>query len=212
MTITGTGIFYDGVTSERRKVALTIADDAVEVSGPEGDLLARWRFADIYPLAAPKGVLRIGLVSAATAARLEIHDEALAAAVLARAKPVDRTGLTDRATRAKVVAYSLAAVVTLVGGAIWGVPLLADQIAPYLPVALEKRMGDAIDKQARQMLAMSTGGKPFECGGGDASRAVAARAAFKKLITPLEQAAELPLPLHVIVARRSDANAITLPG
>ncbi len=212
MTTSGTGIFYDGLTSDRRKVAVEIGGDAIEVRAGDGALLARWRFADISPLAASAGVLRVGLATAKAAARLEIHDQALAAALLARAKPSDRTGLTDRRTRAKVVAYSVAAIATLVGGAIWGIPLLADRIAPHLPVALEMRLGAAVDTQVRQALGASTGGKPLECGAGDSQRAVAARAALAKLVAALEAAAELPLPLRPLVVRRADVNAITLPG
>jgi len=212
MTTTGTGIFYDGVTSDRRKVAVEIVGDVIEVRAPGGDLLAQWPLTDISPLATSAAVLRIGLANSQVAARLEIHDQALAAALLARAKPADRTGLTDYATRAKVVGFSLAAIATLVGGAIWGVPLLADRIAPHLPVALEIRLGAAVDAQVRQTFGASTGGKPFECGAGDSPRAVAARAAFAKLVAALEAAAELPLPLRTLVVRRADVNAITLPG
>jgi len=212
MTTTGTGIFYDGVTSDRRKVAVEIDADAVRVSEPGGILLAHWRFADISPLTAPAGILRIGLANATGAARLEIRDQALGAALLARAKPTDRTGLTDRPTRVKVVAFSLAAVATVVGGAIWGIPLLAGRIAPHLPVALEMRLGAAIDIDMRQALDTSADGKPFECGTGDAPRAEVARAAFAKLVAPLEEAAGLTLPLRILVVRRPDVNAITLPG
>jgi hypothetical protein len=212
MTTNGTGLFYDGVTSDRREVVVEIGSDAVEVRAGDGALLVRWRFADISPLATSAGVLRVGLAKADAAARLEIRDQALAAALLARTKPSDRTGLTDRRTRAKVVTLSFAAIATLVGGAIWGVPLLADRIAPHLPIALEMRLGAAVDAQVRQALGASTAGKPFECGAGDSPRAVAARAAFAKLVGALEAAAELPLPLRALVVRRADVNAITLPG
>jgi Zn-dependent protease with chaperone function len=212
MTTTGTGIFYDGVTSDRRKVVVEIGDDAIRVGAPGGVPLACWAFADITPLTGPAGVLRIGLTNATAAARLEIHDQALAAVLLTRAKPADRSGLTDRRTRAKVVAYSIAAITTLIGAAIWGVPLLAAQISPHLPLALEMRLGTAIDMEVRHALDTSADGKPFECGTGDAVQAVAARAAFAKLIASLEEVAELRLPLRALVVRRPDVNAITLPG
>src|SRR5262249_20140205 len=145
MTTSGTGIFYDGLTSDRRKVAVEIGSDAIEMRTEEGALLAQWRFADISPLVTPAGVLRIGLANAKAAARLGIHDQARAAALLPPAKPSARTALPDRRTRTKVVAYSIAAVATLIGGAIWGVPLIAARIAPHLPVALEMRLGAAVD-------------------------------------------------------------------
>jgi predicted Zn-dependent protease len=212
MTTHGTGIFYDGLTSDRHKVAVEIAGDAVEIKAPDGAIKARWRLDEAYPLATSNEVLRIGVASAKVAARLEIHDSELAAALLARLKRTDRSGFTDRRTRLKVVAYSLAAIVTLVGGAIWGVPLLADRIAPHLPLAWEIRLGDTIDAQVRRALDPSNGKKPFECPASDAAQTAAARNAFKKLITTLEDAAELPLRLRALVVRSHEVNAITLPG
>jgi predicted Zn-dependent protease len=212
MTTTGHGIFYDGLTSARHDVAVEIGGDAVRIGAVDGGTLAHWRFADIAPLATPAGVLRLGLATGKAAARLEIRDAALAAALLERTAPTDRTGLTDRRTRIKVVALSIAAIASLVGGAIWGVPLIADRAAPHLPIALELRLGAAVDRQVRQALDNTVGGKPFECGLGDATQAVAARTAFSKLMGTLEGAARLPLPLRAVVVRRSEVNAITLPG
>jgi Peptidase family M48 len=209
---TGTGIFYDGLTSARRVVAVDIAGDMVEVTALDGAVLARWRLEEVYPLATSNDVLRVGVASAKVAARLEIHDSALAAAFLTRLKQADRTGLTDRRTRLKVVAYSLAAVASLVGGAVWGVPLLADRIARHLPIAVEISLGDTVDAQIRPMLDASGGRRPFQCGTGGTAQATMARAAFEKLINSLEEAAALPLPVRATVVRSSIVNAITLPG
>jgi Zn-dependent protease with chaperone function len=207
----GPALFYDGLTSARRKVTVELSADAVRIGAPDGGTLAQWRFGDIA-LPTPAGVLRVGLVGAKAAARLEIHDPALAAALLARTGPADQSGLTNRRTRRKVVLYSLLAIATLVGGAIWGLPLLAAKIAPRLPIVLEMRLGAMIDMQVRQLLAGTTGGKPFECGAGQAGPPAAGRAAFDKLVATLEAAAGLPLPLRASVVRRSEVNAITLPG
>jgi Zn-dependent protease with chaperone function len=212
MTTNGTGIFYDGLTSERHKVGVDIAGGAIEMRAPDGALKARWRLDEVYPLATSNDVLRIGVASAKVAARLEIHDSELATALLALLKRTDRSGLTDRRTRLKVVAYSLVAIATLVGSAIWGVPLLADRIAPHLPLAWEIRLGEAIDAQVQRTLNPSNGKKPFECATGDAAQTLAARNAFKKLVASLEGAAELPLPLRALVVRSKEVNAITLPG
>ncbi len=74
------------------------------------------------------------------------------------------------------------------------------------------RLGAAVDAQVRQALGAATGGKPLECGAGDSAKAAVARAASAKLVAALEAAAELPMPLRVLVVRRTDVNAITLPG
>jgi hypothetical protein len=160
MTTTGTGIFYDGLTSDRHKVALDIVGDALEVKAPDGILLARWRIDEAYPLATSNEVLRIGVASATVAARLEILDAELAAALLPRLKRTDRSRLTDGRTRVRVVAWSMAAIASLVGGAIWGVPLLAGRIAPHLPVAWDIQLGEAIDAQVRQTFDPSKGSSP----------------------------------------------------
>jgi hypothetical protein len=212
MTTTGTGIFYDGLTSDRHKVAVNIAADAIEVKTADGTLLARWRVDEAYPLATSNEVLRVGVVSGTVAARLEIHDAELAAALLPRLTRTDRGGLTDGRTRLKVVAWSMTAIASLTGGAIWGVPLLADRIAPHLPVAWEIQLGEAIDAQVRQTFDPSKGSRPFECGAGDGAHAIAARNAFKKLVGSLDDAAGLPLPVRALVVRSPVVNAITLPG
>jgi predicted Zn-dependent protease len=60
------------------------------------------------------------------------------------------------------------------------------------------------------MLDTEKSGKPFECGVGAGEQA--GRAALDKLIGRLEQAASLPIPVKAAVVRRSEANAIALPG
>jgi Zn-dependent protease with chaperone function len=212
MTTNGTGIFYDGLTSDRHKVAVDVGDGVIVVTASDGTVLAQWRLDEVYPLATSNEVLRLGLAHDKVAARLEILDPALATALLSRLKQTDRSGLTDHRTRVKVVAYSLAAIATLVGGAIWGVPLLAERIAPHLPLAWEIRLGEAVDAELRRTLDPTNGKKPLECTADDAARTAAARNAFKKLAAVLERAADLPLPLHADVVRSPVVNAITLPG
>jgi hypothetical protein len=210
MSTTGAGTFYDGFTSARHAVAVELGPEAVTIRSAEGGFLATWPFAGIAPLAAPEGVLRIGAANRNSTARLEIRDAALAAALMSRAKVADRSGLTDRRKRTKVVAWCFAATMSLLAFGIWGVPFVADRVAPHLPIAVETHLGNAVDAQVRQALDTGNGGKPFECGG-DPQQA-ASRAAFDKLIGTLESAAGLPLPLQAAVVRRSEANAIALPG
>jgi Zn-dependent protease with chaperone function len=212
MTTSGAGIFYDGLTSDRHKVTVDVVDGVIVVTAMDGTVKARWRVDEVYPLATSNEVLRLGLAQAEVAARLEILDPAQATTVLSHLKASDRSGMTDRRTRLKVVAYSLAAIVTLVGGAIWGVPLIADRVAPHLPLAWEIRLGEAVDAQLRRTLDPTNGKRPFECTAGDVAKTAAARSAFKKLVAVLEDAADLPLPLHVGVVHNPVVNAITLPG
>jgi hypothetical protein len=209
MSNVGAGIFFDGLTSARHPVTVALGTDAVEISAPGGGILAAWRFSEIAPLTTPKGVLRLGRANSKDAARLEIRDAALATELMGRAKRLDRSGLTGRGTRYKVAGLGIAAVVSLVASAIWGVPFVAERIAPRLPVTAEIRLGDAVDGQIRRFLGAGSSDKPFECGAEPGHEA--GRTAFNKLIGALEGAADLPMPVHAAVVRTPVANAIALP-
>jgi predicted Zn-dependent protease len=210
MSGTGSAFFFDGVTSARQAVAVALGTDAVEISTPGGGVLAAWRFSEIAPLTTPEGVLRLGRTKAKDAARLEIRDASLASELMGRAKRPDRSGLTDSKTRAKVAAWGVTAAVSLVASAIWGVPFVAERVAPRLPVAAEVRLGDAVDAQIRRLLGAGNSDKPFECGARAGHEA--GRAAFDKLIGTLENAADLPVPVRAAVVRTPVVNAIALPG
>jgi Zn-dependent protease with chaperone function len=211
MAAAGTGIFFDGISSARRPVLIELARDGVVVRDAEDrDMLARWPYGELDHLAAPEGVLRLGRAGARTLARLEVRDAALATAIDEASAPIDRSGASERRSRIKVIAWSFAAMVSLVLGAVYGVPALADKIAPLVPLRAERWLGQAVDTQARAMLDKGDASRPFECGG-DAGEAEG-RAALAKLIGKLEVMAALPIPLDAKVVRRGEANAIALPG
>jgi Zn-dependent protease with chaperone function len=143
-------------------------------------------------------------------ARLEIRDEALAAAIGDLALPLDRSGRSERRGRIKVVAWSIAATVSLVLVAIYAIPEIATRLAVLVPYSVERQLGLAVEAQIRSMLDGKKDAAAFECGHG--AREKPARVAFDKLVAQLEQQAALPFPLRILVVRKSDANAITLPG
>ncbi len=207
MAAAGSGIFFDGVTSARRPVLVELGRDGVIVRDAlERDMLARWPYAELDHLAAPQGVLRLGHAGARTLARLEVRDASLAAAIDEASVPVDRSGANEQRSRLKVIAWSIAAVLSLVLGGAFGIPALADKIAPLVPLRAERWLGEAVDTQARRMLDKGDTGQPFECAEADG------RAALTTLMGRLEAAAGLPIPLDAKVVRRSESNAIALPG
>lgn len=211
MAAAGKGIFFDGVTSAKREVLIELAPDALVVRDAEHrDVLARWNYEKLDHIAAPSGLLRLGEAGARQLARLEVRDDALAHVIDVASESVDRTTATDRRTRRKVVGWSLLAVATLVLLAIFGVPVLADRVAPLVPLRTERWLGEAVDTQARKMLDKGDRSGPFECGSGAGEEP--GRAALGKLVGKLEAAAALPIPLDVKVVRRSEANASALPG
>lgn len=210
MAISGHGVFFDGTTSVRHRVSVELDPTALVVRAVEGHELARWPYAELVQLAAPEGLLRLGRIDSPVLARLEINDPALAQAIDERSHPVDRSGRIERRARAKVVAWGVAATVSLALVAAYGMPFIADRLAPLVPHSVEHRLGEAVEAQVRAMLDTGQRGPDFECGRGDVERA--GRAALDRLIARLENAAALPIRLKVAVVRRKEANAIALPG
>jgi Zn-dependent protease with chaperone function len=210
MTGSGQAIYFDGATSARHEVTVELAPAALRIHAADGGLIAEWPYAELEALSAPDSVLRLGRIHSPVLARLEVRDQALAAAIDGLSIPVDRSGRTERRGRVKVVAWSVAATLSLLLVAIFLVPAIATRLTPLVPYGLERRLGAAVDAQIRTALDTRKAGVKFECGDGE--REQAGRAAFDKLVGQLERAAALPFPLRVLVVRRNDANAITLPG
>lgn len=190
-------IFFDGVSSRRRQVALTLGD-ALEIL-EEGATPVRWAYADIRRADSPPGILRLACASAPPLARLEIRDALLASDVTARCMRLDEH--QTRAAGRKIVGWSMAAAVSIVCVVLFGVPLAADRLAPLVPKPIERRIGDAAEVQVKTIFGRS------ECQDG------AGKAAFVKLVNRLRDAAGLDddsmtagvLPTPV-------PNAFALPG
>jgi Zn-dependent protease with chaperone function len=191
-------IFFDGVSSRRRQVTLTLGD-ALEIA-EEGGAPVRWAYADIRRADSPAGVLRLACTSAPSLARLEIRDAALAADVTARCMRLDEHQ-TSRRGVAKIVGWSVAAAVSIVCVVLFGVPLAADRLAPLVPKPIERRIGDASEVQVKTVF------------GGKACEDPAGKAAFVKLVNRLRDAAGLDDDsMTAGVLPSSIPNAFALPG
>ena len=207
----GTGIFFDGFVSTRRDVLVELRSDGLSIRNPvDRDQFARWPYGELEEIVAPQGVLRLARAGSKQLARLEVRDPALAAAIDELSVPVDRSGAADRRIRTKVIGWSVAAVASLLIGAVFGVPAIADRVAPLLPLRVEHALGDAVDIQIRNMLDTKKAGDAFACGAADGE--APGRAALDKLVRKLEAGAGLPIPLTAVAVRKDDTNAITLPG
>ena len=201
----GPAIFFDGNSSARHDVMVQATASGLTLTAAGREIDA-WAYADLRRQSAPDGVLRLGRHGETMLARLEIRDAALASAIEDRAETLDRSGAAERAVRRKVVGLSLAAIVSLVVTAVVGVPALISRLVPFVPVAVEKKLGLAVDKEVRSSLDTKNLGAAFAC-----SEATG-HAALMRLIAKLETAAALPVTLSVEVVRRSESNAFALPG
>jgi Zn-dependent protease with chaperone function len=191
-------IFFDGVSSRRRQVALTLGD-ALDIA-EEGAAPVRWAYADIRRADSPAGMLRLSCTAAPPLARLEIRDTALAADITARCTRLDEHR-TSRRGIARIVGWSMAAAVSIVCVVLFGVPLAADRLAPLVPKPIERRIGDASEVQMKTI---------FGRGGCEDP---AGKAAFTKLVNRLRDAAGLDDDAMTAgVLATPVPNAFALPG
>ncbi|MGH6923335.1 MAG: M48 family metallopeptidase [Propylenella sp.] len=192
--------FFDGASAKRRAVRLSFDTDGLNIV-EDGKPLAFWRFADLRLADAPKGApLRISAVSAPELARLEIRDAGLAKAIALRCPDLKRRRLTGEVSTRRILFWSAAAAISLVLTVVYLVPAFADRLAPLVPIPLERRIGDAVDRQVRAVIGGET------CGGENGAAALA------RLQEELAAAADLPMPIEIAVLSSSTPNAVALPG
>jgi Zn-dependent protease with chaperone function len=214
----GAAVYFDGTSSARNDVVVEAGAAGLRIlagGGPSQDhgherVLDEWSYAELRRMSAPEGVLRLGRRGETLSARLEIRGPALIAAIAERTATLDRGGAAERRLRRKIVGLSLAAAASLIVTAVFGLPALASRIIPFVPLAVDRKLGDAIDRNIRPALDTQHLGAAFVCG--TAPGEAAGRAALDKLIGKLEAAAALPFALRVAVVRRAEPNAMALPG
>src|SRR3984885_1842113 len=207
----GEAFYFDGITSKRHDVIVEAAASALRIiDDSQSHVVDAWNYADLRARSSPEGVMRLGRRGEAALARLEVRDAALAAAIGERAPSLDRGGAADRRLRQRVVVLSLAAIASLVLTAIFGMPVLANKITPLIPLPMERKFGEAIDKQVRPLLDTGNRGAAFQCG--TAPGEAQGRKSLDKLVRQLETAANGPYRARVDVVRRKQANAFALPG
>jgi Zn-dependent protease with chaperone function len=191
-------IFYDGASSRRHTVELTLGNRLEIIEN--GQTIATWPFADIRRADAAGGLLRLSCLTAPSLARLEVRDGALAAALISRCPHLNDNAIGRRGVGA-IIGWSLAATISIVAMIWLGLPLAADRLAPLIPNALERRIGDAAEKQINVIFGAKT------CNG-----SVAGHAAFVKLMRQLSTAAGIPTPVRADVLSTPVPNAFALPG
>jgi len=193
----GPAIYFDGATSRRRLVTLAFKDQ-LELHEPP-DTTTRWSYDDIRRADGPAGILRVSCVSAPALARLEIRDAAVAAELAARCPRLDEN-IPGRHGVGAIIGWSLAAAVSIVAVVVFGVPLAADRLAPFVPAPLERRLGDVAEGQVKVMF------------GGKTCTNAAGQAAFNKLMTALREAAGMDTSIKSAVLLTPIPNAFALPG
>jgi Zn-dependent protease with chaperone function len=190
-------VFYDGTSSRRRQVRLAL-NDQLEISEGEAALVS-WPYPDIRRADGAADILRLSCVSGPSLARLEIRDAALAAVLISRCPGLDDAA-AGRHGIGPIIGWSVAATISIAAVIWFGLPLAADRLAPLVPESLERRIGDAAERQ----IGIIFGAKTCSNASG--------RAAFNKLMTEISQAAGIDRPVQATVLDTPVPNAFALPG
>jgi Zn-dependent protease with chaperone function len=185
------------MSNRRRIVSLAFAD-ALEIR-EDGAAPVRWAYSDIRRADSPAGMLRVSCLSAPPLARLEIRDGALAAELASRCARLDENRIGGGAV-AKIVGWSAAASVSIVLLVWFALPFAADHLAPLVPKAFERRMGEASEVQIKAIF------------GDHACDRAAGQAAYAKLLKQLREAAGLDTDVQSTVLATEIPNAFALPG
>jgi Zn-dependent protease with chaperone function len=193
----GSAVYFDGKSSRRRLVTLAFEDRLELREFP--DEITEWAYADIRRADGPPGILRLTCLTAPVLARLEIRDATVAAELVSRCAQLD-DNVPGRHGVAAIVAWSIAAAVSIVAVVLFGVPLAADRLTPLVPQAFEQRLGEVADRQIKAM---------FD---GKVCSHAAGQAALVKLVDHVREAAGLDNPIRTAVLSTPIPNAFALPG
>src|SRR5262245_8290662 len=187
----GPAVYFDGAASRKHQVTLRVGStlDVVE----DGAVVAVWPLHDIRRVDGPAGRLRLSCKFAAPLARIEIDDAATGQAVIARCPALDADSGAPRQSL-RIVAWSGAAMCSIIAIALYGIPIIAERLAPIVPYSVEQRIGQAVDAQVRALF----GGKVCDTPEG--------RAAFASMADKLRSAGGLEHPLDAQVLPSSIPN------
>ncbi len=189
-------VFFDGMTNRRRSVTLGFGAKLAIIQ--DNLVIASWHYDDLRTVDGGQGALRLRCVSGLPLARLEVPDPAAQTEIRTRARWLDAEQ-GGRAHTGRIVAWSVAALGSILAIVVFGVPLVAQRMVPLIPLSFERHLGDMANNQVRALF----GGA---CTGGEGS------AAFAKLVDRLRRAAHLDMPLQTAVLASPVPNAFALPG
>jgi len=190
-------VFLDGRSNRKRNVTLRFSNalDIIE----QDAVVESWSYDQIRRADGPPGLLRLSCEKALPLARLEVAEEATIRMVAANCRQLN-SGHASGIRTGRIVAWSLAAVASILGIVYFGLPYAAERLAPLVPTVVEERISDGVDKQIGAIF----GDKHCEDPAG--------RTALVTLIDKLKRAGDLDTPIKATVVSSSTENAFALPA
>ncbi|MGD1870573.1 MAG: M48 family metallopeptidase [Neomegalonema sp.] len=200
--------YFDGETAGRREVTARLDVNALRLSALEGAELARWPIDKIRRLPgaqAVAGELRL-IPEFGSEARLVLRDPELIAAIENAATGLNVKPPAPRALQRKVLVWGGTAIASILAIVFVIAPLLANQIAQFIPPESEVALGESIANEIEAEGGFLMGLRPGAC---DAPEGLAA---LDKMVARLEPVADAHVPLSVKVLDSGTPNAFALPG
>jgi len=191
-------VYFDGVTNRRHIVDLGFGADLSLLEG--GVTVASWPYDDLRAVDGARGALRVKNISGLPLARLDIFDPSAQAEIAARARYLQTGRGGGHAHTGRIVAWSLAAIVSIFLVVVYGMPLVANRLTPLIPLSFDRHLGAMADNQVRVIF------------GGRTCTNAEGRAAFSKLVETVRRASHLDVPLQTEVLASPVPNAFALPG
>jgi Zn-dependent protease with chaperone function len=204
--------YQDGLVAEIRDVICVVDLAAVPVTlvildAANRNALDVWSAEDVFAYHSHANQLRIGVAGKPAGARVAvsgIEDVRRAVSLLPALKQNQRR---DRFRQMRIIGFSTAVLLSVIGLYIYGVPVLAERLVWLVPPQWETELGN---RAATQIEAALSDGKGFVVcdpdASSDANRAIARFVddAFKGLGSPFKP--------EVSVVRSTIPNAFALPG
>ena len=189
--------YFDGLHNRRRAVRLRLGVALEIIEG--GNVIDAWPLESIHRADGPATELRMLSSSAPELARLVVSDGRFRSTLINRCPSLYKE-VAGAHSYGRIVGWSLAAAASILLVTVYGIPLVADRLAPLVPVSLEKRIGDMVDGQVKKIF----NAEPCSQEEGVKS--------FAKLIRAIEGAGDPDMPVDAKVIRSPVQNAIALPG
>ncbi len=196
--------FFDGETGLARRAQVVLDGGFLSIAAP-GRAVASWGLESLRSVPGQAAPNVLALTSADhPLARLYVADPAMAKALAARAPYLhERPPVRGQG---RIMAWAVAAVASVALIIFVLVPVMADQLAAYLPPEGEKALGDATLEQIRNALGESHLDGLAICDAADG------QAALDRMSARITDGVDLPYPLTVTVLDHEMINAFALPG
>jgi hypothetical protein len=140
-------IYFDGTSSRRHVVEVRFGDDLDIVE--DGVTVACWPYDDLRAVDNGQRALRLKCASGLPLARLEVFDSATQAEIRTRARCLEKDRGGGHAHTGRIVAWSLAAIVSIFLVVVYGMPLVAERLTPLIPLSFDRHLGAMADNQVR---------------------------------------------------------------